>query len=888
MTSAFEAFATDEGLALMKAQQVATQLSKADQAKVAAGQDVEAAKASGVRQSSMQQGMEFVLGEMNADKKAFGSSLREDPNSPPRVYASVVEGQKFGSQGNYNVFFEWKTETPMVVTSHHHYGVANGVTGIHAQGNVGDKNARSFGNPSAEQYDTLPSGKRILNTHLLVGNAGVPDARAHQLTVSIPESSLSNVRKVYKERGASGVEAELNKIAVNQMIGSASQGKTFSYTTKEGIPPMVAIQRNRTEAYVLNPDLANVASVTIVSNSPKEVSLIKKNLEKAFQNNGTSLPKVKVVSAESGPSKNVGRKTITDEYFKLTGEVRFMPDQQGFYSKLEEVVSAKIPNSASPQQILATVDPAKGSGVKAEELKWTGFAQAVERIARENGGRVPKDKLLEHLRNEGAVRFEEVNISEKKSWTVGDYGYTEEYTTLQDALNAKENVIAYLENEIRRMWSVEKQGEDYIIVDENGYNVGTQKSDSGREIWSPEEYKAESEAEAAIKEGARAVAESNVVFYEESQGEGDYVKYQLPGGDKYREVVLTSDISKPFTSSHFNDIPNYVAHMRLNERVDSSGKPGLFVEEIQSDRHQKSRKIGYIEDKKSDWSQIPIYEYKDLVQKGIFPETVHIEHNGDIYKLVAPDGNTIDVDISLENLQRNYENRNITGVTDAPFRKDWSIQMFKRALRDAVASGKEWIGWTTGETQADRYNLRKSLSKVEVARANNDYFLINAYDKNGGEVISNKAATSETLPDILGEEFAAKIIAKPAGFHVFEGMDLELGGEGMKGFYDKILPSEVQKYVKQWGGEVKKSSIPEDQIWRVDITPKMRESIRTAGQPSFMPDASMPGAYTMTGGYRALPAKAKGKLRIYGPLGQLVGIASSLDEAQRMVQRKLR
>jgi len=291
MTSAFEAFATDEGLALMKAQQVATQLSKADQAKVAAGQDVEAAKASGVRQSSMQQGMEFVRGEMNADRKTFGSSLREDPNSPPRVYASVVEGQKFGSQGNYNVFFEWKTETPMVVTSHHHYGVANGVTGIHAQGNVGDKNARSFGNPSAEQYDTLPSGKQILNTHLLVGNAGVPDARAHQLTVSIPESSLSNVRKIYKERGTAGVEAELNKIAVSQMVGSASQGKTFSYTTKEGIPPMVAIQRNRTEAYVLNPDLANVASVTIVSNSPKEVSLIKKNLEKAFQNNGTSLPR---------------------------------------------------------------------------------------------------------------------------------------------------------------------------------------------------------------------------------------------------------------------------------------------------------------------------------------------------------------------------------------------------------------------------------------------------------------------------------------------------------------------------------------------------------------------------------------------------------------------
>lgn len=325
LTSAFEAFATDEGLALMKAQQVATQLNKADQAKAAAGESVEAARASGVRQSTMQQGMEFVLGEMNADRKAFGTSLREDLDSPPRVYASVGEGQKFGGQGNYNVFFEWKKETPMVVTSHHHYGVANGVTGIHAQGNIGDKNARSFGNPSAEKYDTLPSGKQVLDTHLLVGNQGVPDARAHQLTVSIPDSSLSGIRSVYKEKGAAGVEAELNRIAVSQMVGTKSQGKTKAFTSKEGIPPMVAIQKNRTEAYVLNPDLANVASVTIVSNSPKEVALIRKNLESAFANNGSALPKVKVVSAESGASGNVGRKAITDEYFKLTGEQRFMP-----------------------------------------------------------------------------------------------------------------------------------------------------------------------------------------------------------------------------------------------------------------------------------------------------------------------------------------------------------------------------------------------------------------------------------------------------------------------------------------------------------------------------------------------------------------------------------
>jgi hypothetical protein len=58
--------------------------------------------------------------------------------------------------------------------------------------------------------------------------------------------------------------------------------------------------------------------------------------------------------------------------------------------------------------------------------------------------------------------------------------------------------------------------------------------------------------------------------------------------------------------------------------------------------------------------------------------------------------------------------------------------------------------------------------------------------------------------------------------------------------------------------------------------------------PKFMPspDSAMPGAYSFPGGYRALPGKAKGSFRIYGPAGSLLGIASSLDEAQRILRRK--
>jgi hypothetical protein len=58
--------------------------------------------------------------------------------------------------------------------------------------------------------------------------------------------------------------------------------------------------------------------------------------------------------------------------------------------------------------------------------------------------------------------------------------------------------------------------------------------------------------------------------------------------------------------------------------------------------------------------------------------------------------------------------------------------------------------------------------------------------------------------------------------------------------------------------------------------------------PKFMPspDSAMPGAYSFPGGYRALPGKTKGSFRIYGPAGSLLGIASSLDEAQRILRRK--
>lgn len=87
-----------------------------------------------------------------------------------------------------------------------------------------------------------------------------------------------------------------------------------------------------------------------------------------------------------------------------------------------------------------------------------------------------------------------------------------------------------------------------------------------------------------------------------------------------------------------------------------------------------------------------------------------------------------------------------------------------------------------------------------------------------------------------------------------------------------------------------KSSNPITRDSSGNVIPLSQRFQQSSADIRFMPqpDPSVPGAYSVTGGFRILPGKTNGRLRVYGPAGSLVGIAGSLDEAQRMIQRKTR
>ena len=211
-------------------------------------------------------------------------------------------------------------------------------------------------------------------------------------------------------------------------------------------------------------------------------------------------------------------------------------------------------------------------------------------------------------------------------------------------------------------------------------------------------------ADPALAEALRGWHEAQRALETSAEPSTQFEDYQLPGGDNYREVLLTLPERKVvsalppgyqdktiheherdlemagqvpfygdetpeaafaaqeqarreaamrdtanFQSTHWAE-KNVVAHLRLNDRIAPDGKRVLFVEEVQSDWHQAGRNRGYVGDPTASNASVP----------------------------------------------------------DAPFRTSWPALAMKRVLRMAAEDGYDRVAWTTGDTQAKRYAIEGS------------------------------------------------------------------------------------------------------------------------------------------------------------------------------------
>jgi hypothetical protein len=164
-------------------------------------------------------------------------------------------------------------------------------------------------------------------------------------------------------------------------------------------------------------------------------------------------------------------------------------------------------------------------------------------------------------------------------------------------------------------------------------------------------------------------------------------------------------------------------------------------------------------------------------------------------------------------------------------------------IRYAAENGFDAITWDVGATQAERYKLSNQVDSVHVWQDEDGRYAFEAM-KNGAVLVEKNRLSDKELADSIGKDLAQKAVddieaGKPANYR---GLEMDLGGEGMTGFYDKIIPAEIGKYVKPMGGRVDRATVSgEVPAWRVHMTPKMRE-IAMDGQPMFSKSAAFENA----------------------------------------------
>ena len=357
-----------------------------------------------------------------------------------------------------------------------------------------------------------------------------------------------------------------------------------------------------------------------------------------------------------------------------------------------------------------------------------------------------------------------------------------------------------------------------------------------------------------------------------------------PNGRQQFERTASNMIASKeqnFRSGHWDE-PNVLAHIRLKDFADpATGKKTLLVDEIQSDWHQRGRAKGY---------KTPLPPPAPTM------DTFIVEQTPDQYivkaegmKPLAIGKGTVDSEYNAksyasqywqkqrEEMRANQSMRDM--VPNAPFKKNWQELAFKRALQEAVAGGYDEMAWTTGEQQADRYSLAKQVNTIDVqpvesadpAFKGNKVVEIQLHgggnihlgvNKDGVVQNTNRyqnELNGKSLDEIVGKEMAQKIMA---GTGEISGEGLKVGGEGMKGFYDKILPDFANKYLKKYGVKVGETAIPTkpglvkhnpeaayEKVHSIPITPEMKADILGKGQPMWQVPAMIgAGAAAAAGG----------------------------------------
>ena len=532
-----------------------------------------------------------------------------------------------------------------------------------------------------------------------------------------------------------------------------------------------------------------------------------------------------------------------------------------YYSALEKSLNEAPMNSAPLQGWMDYLQGAVNRGdIKADELKWTDLPDKL-REAAEGGRRLDKDTVME-IAEAAAVVVDAITVDGCPAWEVYAYEDTYVYDTEEEAWDEyhrqtdylqkgkvvqvrhdSDNIVVYddmadeqIEHFQRKhLWMIgniyrdKAEAKESLQSDVSFYNreypenaphrmdideeemVITISSNNGEvvatwhadEVWQNSAGQLCYSFESALRD-ANIVADNKIDYYlgylseprldedgDIRDGTTTYGKYSFAplGGYPYSETLLTLRDDTTFVSGHW-PVGNVLAHIRTTQFWDDDDTKTLFVEELQSDWAQAKRGSAY--------------------------------------------------------------------VAHAPFvdsTKKWLNLALKKVLHQAVEAEADRIAIINGAQSAQRYRLEQAITEVQLFVNDNKYHLA-LYDEFGNAwrpergraygghtyigTVDDEDALLAKLGKIIGKEVAKRLLAQePRDSHCLRelnGVDLTIGGEGMKTFYDEIVPATLKALLKKLDPAVEIESVYyratcQDQIGFY-LTDEIREKV-AEGQTLF-------------------------------------------------------
>lgn len=547
---------------------------------------------------------------------------------------------------------------------------------------------------------------------------------------------------------------------------------------------------------------------------------------------------------------------------------------------------------ATAEQWLKMIE--KNGGLKSGEDKWTGLS---EWLKEKGNASLTKQEVIDYL-FENAIDVEEVEYAEN----VDMREQTEEFIqeTFADGKSIEElqeEVDANAESADRydRLGDDPEQSElDEYLMKCMVYEYG----DDFRRGYVIKDGKIECDPQAFIDTEDTVEYNSEVAGDDNKAIDPTRLDYTTGGLKNKREIALTVPNIESWGENdvvHFGDAGygRAIGWARFGETTDKDGNRVLVIDEIQSKRHQEGREKGYKmpaelqrlhrKMQSGNITNEEVARYNELAQqegstktKQLLDASVKAQDDYDAYMqqmsrkygvsvmnvysiMSGEDQKEADrLEKAVYDADAAYQNYSPSDIPDAPFDKNWHELVMKRMLRYAAENGYDKVAWTTGEQQAERYDLSKSIKDM-TATGWTDYSAVRGDDAkeakliaintiDGGEyaqLLVDKSGkvlsdvddrfVGKQLSDVVGKDLAKRLMED--GYQTIEGDGLRIGGEGMKGFYDQILPRFMDKYGKKWGvktGEVELPELGDNGLtmWSVDVTPEMKQSVME-GQPMF-------------------------------------------------------